>query len=79
MIDLTDSFFEGVKISPENNICWESFPKNNGCWIKGLLIISCFGVDLPKREMCISVVSQNMVVYQCMAEPSKFGAIRNSW
>ena len=50
MIDLTDSFFEGVKISPENNICWESISKNNGCWIKGLLIISCFRVDLPKRE-----------------------------
>ena len=60
MIDLTDSFsfFEGVKISPENNICWESIPKNNGCWIKGLLI-SCFGVDLPKRERvhvaCVSL------------------------
>ena len=50
MIDLTDSFFEGVKISPKNNVWSKSVPKNNCSWVKWLLIICCKSMDLSKTE-----------------------------
>ena len=34
MIDLVDSFFEGVKISTKNNLYWKSIQEYNGCWVE---------------------------------------------
>ena len=67
MIDLTDSFFEGVKISPKNKIGREPVPKNNCCWIKRTAgkTLCKYGSTQTREgtcDGCIAGVSQIMVV-----------------
>ena len=48
MIDLTDSFPEGVKIFKKDNFRRKPVPENYRCRVKGMLVVPC-------SSMCVGV------------------------
>ena len=62
MIDLTDSFPEGVKIFKKDNFRRKPVPENYRCRVKGMLVVMKEGAC----DKCISGVSQSMLEDQLL-------------
>ena len=62
MIDLTDSFPEGVKIFQKDNFRRKPVPENNRCGVKRMLITADSSVYLSKRKRVhVTSVSQGFL------------------
>ena len=62
MIDLTDSFPEGVKIFKKDNLRREPVPENYRCRVKGMLVVSCSSMYLSKwKRVHVTSVSQGFL------------------